>query len=107
MENKLAGISALAQKDKAPAFVSLLTEVLSTPDQSRLQQDIHTIIENALQDNVGIVVGRQVLGEIVRLLEQGAVKNIDLTKQIVEDALAIIQPRIINYEEQVCPTVLL
>lgn len=106
MESKLAEISSLPQKDKAAAFVSLLTEVLSVPDQSSLQQNIHVIIENSLQDNVGIVGGRQVLTELVKLLEKGAVKDTELTKQIVEDTLSLIQPRIINYEEQVCPRIL-
>ncbi|CAL1700674.1 unnamed protein product [Somion occarium] len=100
MESRFAQISSLGQKDKATAYISLLQEVFSSPDRSRIAQDIHTIVENVIQDSVGIVVGRQVLTELVKILGDGSIKDHDLRKRIVEDTIAIIQPRLVSYEEQ-------
>ena len=50
---------------------------------------------------MGLVVGRQVLSELVRILSEGAIKDSDLIKRVVEETLVIVQPRIVSYEEQV------
>lgn len=99
MESKLAQISGLAQKDKGPAYLSLVTEVLSRPDHASIAPDVRSIVDTVLQDNV--VVGRQVLLELARVLGEKSALPPDLRKQIVEETLAIVQPRLVSHEEQV------
>lgn len=99
MESRLAQISSLAQKDKGPAYVAAVNDVLSRQDLSTVASDVHTIVETVLQDNV--VVGRQVLQELARGLSEKRIQDSALTKRIVEETLAIVQPRLVSYEEQV------
>ena len=101
MEAKLIQISSLSQKDKGPAFVSLIPDILSQPGPS-LAKDLHALVDTVVnQDSVGLVVGRQVLSELVKILGEGAIKDVDLRKRVVEDTLETVQPRIVSYEEQV------
>ncbi|KAJ3576167.1 hypothetical protein NP233_g579 [Leucocoprinus birnbaumii] len=102
MESKLAQYSALAQKDKGPAFISLIPEILAQPDPAVISNDIHTLVDTVInQDNIGLVVGRQVLSELVKVLAEGGIKDHELRKRVVEGTLATVQPRIVSYEEQV------
>ncbi|KAI0771632.1 hypothetical protein BD413DRAFT_58918 [Trametes elegans] len=102
MESRLAQFAALNQKDKATAYQSLLSEILSRSDQSNLTAEIHTLIDNVVnQESVGLVISRGVLSELVKALSEGKVKDPEQRKQIVEDTLRIVQPRIVSYEEQV------
>ncbi|KAH0840148.1 hypothetical protein J3R83DRAFT_1128 [Lanmaoa asiatica] len=102
MEAKLSHLATLAQKDKTPAYLSLLSETLSRPDHSSLPADLHVLIDAvANPDIVGLVTGRQVISELVKSIGAGAVTDHDIRKRVVEDALATLQPRIASYEEQV------
>jgi COP9 signalosome complex subunit 4 len=102
MESKLARFASLSQKDKAPAYLSLLPEILSRSIPSAIATDLHALVDTVVnQDSVGLVVGRQVLSELVKSLGGGIIKDNDLRKRIVEDTLATVQPRITSYEEQV------
>lgn len=104
MEGRLALLRSLAQKDKAQAYSTLLTDVLSNAanDPAAVGRDVHTLVETVLtQDHVGIVVGRQILSELVKYLADGAIKDAEVKKAIVKDTLLIAQPRLVSYEEQV------
>jgi COP9 signalosome complex subunit 4 len=102
MESKLAQFASLSQKDKAPAYLSLLPEILSRSNPSAVAADLRSLVDTVVnQESVGLVVGRQVLSELVKSLGNGAIKDNDLRKCIVEDTLATVQPRITSYEEQV------
>ena len=105
MDSRLAQCAALAQKDKAPAFISLIQEILARPDQSTIQHDLHVVVDTVVNnDSVGIVVGRQVLSGLVKFLGEGVIKDNDLRKNVVKDSLATVQPRLVSYEEQVALT---
>jgi COP9 signalosome complex subunit 4 len=102
MESKLTQFASLSQKDKAPAYLSLLPEILSRSNPSSIATDLRLLVNTVVnQESVGIVVGRQVLSELVKSLGGGVIKNAELRKRIVEDTLATVQPRITSYEEQV------
>lgn len=101
MDQILAQIAGYGQKDRATAYQSLLAEILSRSDQQQLAAEIHLLVENVVQDSVGVVVGRHVLTELVKALGEGAIQNIEVRKRIVEDTLSITEPRIVSYEEQV------
>ncbi|KAF5322431.1 hypothetical protein D9619_000912 [Psilocybe cf. subviscida] len=101
MESKLAQISSLTQKDKGPAFIALISEILSSSG-SNVAKDLHTLVDTVVnQDSVGLVVGRQVLSELVKSLGEGVIQDADVRKRVVEDTLQTVQPRIVSYEEQV------
>jgi COP9 signalosome complex subunit 4 len=102
MEKKLAQHSTLNQKDKGPAFISLIPEILAREDHDTVVADLHLLLDTVVnQDNVGLVVGRQVLSELVKTLGEGTIKDMQLRKRLVEDTLSAVQPRIVSYEEQV------
>ncbi|KAF9453067.1 hypothetical protein P691DRAFT_720570 [Macrolepiota fuliginosa MF-IS2] len=102
MESKLAQYSALAQKDKGPAFISLIPEIFAQSDPAVISKSIHTLVDTVINhDNAGLVVGRQVLSELVKALGEGAIIDNELRKRVVEDTLETVQPRIVSYEEQV------
>ncbi|KAG6876256.1 hypothetical protein C0993_004668 [Termitomyces sp. T159_Od127] len=102
MDAQLAQISALNQKDKGPAFIALIPGILSCSDPSRLVADLHKLVDTVVnQDSVGLVVGRQVLSELVKILGEGSIKDAELRKRVVEDTLSTVQPRIVSYEEQI------
>jgi COP9 signalosome complex subunit 4 len=52
------------------------------------------------EDHVGLVVGRQVLAELVKNLGDGVVSDRNVHKKIIEQALEIVQPRLVSFEEQ-------
>ncbi|PBL02595.1 hypothetical protein ARMGADRAFT_981324 [Armillaria gallica] len=100
MEGKLAVIASLGQKDKAPALSSLLQETISTQNQPSFTTDLHTIVESVVnQDN--LLIGRQILTDVVKALTHASIGNHDIRKNAVEDTLAVVLPKIVSYEEQV------
>jgi COP9 signalosome complex subunit 4 len=102
MDKTLAQFAALSQKDRGTAYLSLLSEIFSRPSSASTAADLHTLVDTVInQDNVGLVVGRQVLSELVRMLGEGIVKDNELRRRIVEDTLATVQRRLVSYEEQV------
>lgn len=96
----MAQFASLGQKDKAPAYLSLLPEILSRSNASDIAKDLHSLVDAAVKED-NLVVGRQVLSELVKNLGSGAIKDSELRKRIVEDTLSTVQPRISSYEEQV------
>ncbi|KAF9534291.1 hypothetical protein CPB83DRAFT_844002 [Crepidotus variabilis] len=101
MEAKLAQFSSLSQKDKGPAYIALIPEILSQPGDA-LAKDLHTLVDTVVnQDSGGLVVGRQFLSELVKALGEGGIKDIEVRKRVVEDTLNTVQPKIVSYEEQV------
>lgn len=111
MDQKLSQFNALSQKDKGPAYLSLLSEIFSNPSSPDLASNIHAFVDYVLNhETAGVIVGRQVLSELVKNLGEGAITDTELRKRVVEDVLATLQPRIASYEEQVsgalgCPIV--
>lgn len=102
MDAHLANLSKLSQKEKAPAYLSLLTEIFNKPESPSLAADLHSITQFVVNDDgAGLVVGRQVLSELVKRTGDGTVKDNEVRRKVVEDALETIQPKIVSYEEQV------
>ncbi|KAF8195855.1 hypothetical protein K438DRAFT_1826634 [Mycena galopus ATCC 62051] len=100
--DKLQQLSALPQKDKGAAFIAFIRDILARTDQSAVAADLHAVVDTVVnQESVGLVVGRQVLSELVKILGEGAVTDPQLRKTLVEGTLATVQPRIVSYEEQV------
>jgi len=102
MDSQLAQFAALSQKDKGPAFISLIPQIIALPDPASVLNDLHTLVDTVVnQESIGLVVGRQVLSELVKVLGEGAIRDVELCKRVVQDILNTTQPRIVSYEEQV------
>ncbi|KAJ3722904.1 hypothetical protein C8R42DRAFT_578908 [Lentinula raphanica] len=102
MEGRLQQAAALGQKDKGPAFISLIVEIVSRSDQSTVAQDLQTLVGFVVnEESVGLVVGRQVLSELVRILGDGTLSDPEVRKRVVQETIEITQPKIVSYEEQV------
>ena len=100
MDAKLRECAALGQKDKTPAFIALIPQALS---QSDPLPDLHALVSFVVnEESVGLVVGRQVLAEVVKALGEKTVLDHELRKKLVQDTLDLIEPRIASYVEQVC-----
>ena len=85
-------------------FPSIRTQHSSSDSQDGVSLGTFLVDTVVNHDNVGLVVGRQVLSGLVRILGEGTIKDLELRKRVVVDTLATVQPRIVSYEEleQVC-----
>ncbi|KAG6333771.1 hypothetical protein ID866_5319 [Astraeus odoratus] len=102
METKLSQLATLAQKDKTTGYLALLSETLGRANQGSMPDDLRLLVDTVVnQENVGFVIGRQVLTELVKSLGAGVITNHDLRKCITQSTLSLLQPRIVSYEEQV------
>ncbi|KAI5893549.1 uncharacterized protein SCHCODRAFT_02622122 [Schizophyllum commune H4-8] len=98
MDAKLRECAALGQKDKTPAFIALIPQALS---QSDPLPDLHALVSFVVnEESVGLVVGRQVLAEVVKALGEKTLSDHELRKKLVQDTLDLIEPRIASYVEQ-------
>ncbi|TFY82725.1 hypothetical protein EWM64_g1292 [Hericium alpestre] len=101
MDQRLSQLTSLTQKDKGPAYLALLSDLFSDPNKPNIAQDIHALVDHVVnEDNAGLIVGRQVFSELVKNLNETTIPNKELRKQIVEDVLTTVQPRLASYEEQ-------
>lgn len=100
LDAKLATLTNVSQKDKGVAYSDLLKQLISAPQPSA--DDIGKLVNNAVsQDHVGLVVARQVLGDLVNAIDGEPFKsNQELTKKVIENALESVQ-RSVSYQEQV------
>ncbi|KAK7049492.1 hypothetical protein VNI00_001390 [Paramarasmius palmivorus] len=102
MESQLAQISSLDNKSKPQALLAIINSITSRTDTSQVATDLHTIVDYVInQESVGLVVGRQVLSEFVKMLGEGAIADPEVKKRVVEDTIDTVQPKLVSYEEQV------
>jgi COP9 signalosome complex subunit 4 len=106
MDQKLVQLSVLNQKDKGTAYLSLLSSIFTSQGNADIAHDIHALVDHLINQDAGIIAGRQVLSELVKGLTSAAISDTELRKAIVEDVLSIVQLRTTSYEEQVRPTLL-
>jgi COP9 signalosome complex subunit 4 len=102
MDSRLAQLASLSQRDKGPAYVAVLNDVFANQPSPSFLADLHTLVDTVVnQDAGGLVVGRQVVSELVKAVTEGIVQNSDVKKQILQDTLNLVQPKIVSYEEPV------
>jgi len=101
IDEQLATIANSSQKDQSAAYTDVLKQLVTSPSPSPSEiKKVSFAVAN--DNNVAIVVGRQVIAELVKLIEGDVLdKDKEVKKQIIQDTLESIQPRIITYEEQV------
>ena len=102
MDSRLAQLASLPQRDKGPAYVAVLNDLFAAKSSQSFLTDLHTLIDTVVnQDAGGLVVGRQVVSELVKAVTEGAFKDPEVKKRILQDTLNLIQPKIVSYEEHV------
>ena len=101
MDQKLAQLSVLNQKDKGAAYLSLLSGIFSPQGNPNIAHDVHALVDHLINQDAGIIAGRQVLTDLIKGLNSTAIPNTELRKAIVEDVLSVVQLRATSYEEQV------
>ncbi|KIY71473.1 hypothetical protein CYLTODRAFT_435252 [Cylindrobasidium torrendii FP15055 ss-10] len=101
MDAQLASIAAVGTRDQAPAYSSLLKDTFATLNPATILVDLHAFV-NAIVDQDNLLVGRQILGEVVNYLKGDAfIKDMDLRKTVIQDVLNVALPKVVSYEEQV------
>ena len=102
MDSRLAQLASLSQRDKGPAYVAVLNDLFANQSGPSFLQDLHTLVDTVVnQDAGGLVVGRQVVSELVKAVTDGIVQDPEIKKQILQDTLNLVQPKIVSYEEHV------
>jgi COP9 signalosome complex subunit 4 len=101
MDARLAQLANVSvQKDKAAGYLSLLNDLLAARRQSSI--DILKFVSVVVtQEHVGLVIGRQVISELVKALELKQIADESVRRPVIEGTLQVLQPRIVTYEEQV------
>ncbi|KIO17168.1 hypothetical protein M407DRAFT_175156, partial [Tulasnella calospora MUT 4182] len=99
LDSKLASLASVPQKDKGAAYCDLLKQLVSSSPPSA--DDIGQLVRYVVsQDHVGLVVARQVLGELVKALDEDPLKaNDELQKSVILSTLESIQ-RSVSFQEQ-------
>ena len=101
MDQKLAQLSLLNQKDKGATYLSLLSSIFSSQGNPNIANDIHALVDHLINQDAGIIASRQVLSELIKGLTSTNIPNTELRKAVVEDVLSVVQLRATSYEEQV------
>ena len=85
------------QKEKLDAFKSVLGEILSVPEPV---QQLKDYVEAVLDEQVGLVIARQLLTEFLALFEN-EITDHNVQKQLLLFAIERAQPRAVSFEEPV------
>ena len=101
MDQKLAQLSVLNQKDKGATYLSLLSGIFSSQGNPNIANDIHALVDHLINQDAGIIASRQVLSELIKGLTSTNIPDTELRKAVVEDVLSVVQLRATSYEEQV------
>lgn len=100
----LASIAELPQKERLPAYLSLLPTLYASPLPS-----LPALIAHLVQDSaVPLLIGRQVLAQVVEDLlngrltaTQGKTDEAEVRREVLKQTLAAVGSHSGNYDEQV------
>lgn len=99
INEKLANIATIpSQKDKTAEYRSLLENILPSND-ALLADSLEAFVEHIVQEQVGLVISRQVLSDFVQGVDK--ISNPEIKKRVLHFALNKVQPRVVSFEEQV------
>ena len=99
-----SGGSGVAHRDLADRYRGILEQIL-TLGEDQLVDGLKCFIEAIINENVSLVISRQLLGELV---SNHLVKMQDsVSKAASHFTLEIVQPRVISFEDQVCYVIII
>ncbi|KAJ8659523.1 hypothetical protein O0I10_004888 [Lichtheimia ornata] len=88
------------QKTKIDAFTKVLDDVLASSAVGPAQvQNLKEYVQCVLDEQVGLVVARQLLSEFIALFNDRVQDN-EVKKQVLTFAIELAQPRSVSFEEQ-------
>jgi COP9 signalosome complex subunit 4 len=100
INEKLANIALIpSQKDKTAEYRSLLENILPSTNDALLADSLEAFVEHIVQEQVGLVISRQVLSDFVQGVDK--ISNPEIKKRVLHFALNKVQPRVVSFEEQV------
>ncbi|RIA92974.1 PCI domain-containing protein [Glomus cerebriforme] len=100
INEKLANIAAIpSQKDKTAEYRSLLETILSSTNDVLPAENLEAFVEHIVQEQVGLVISRQVLSDFVQGVDK--ISNPEIKKRVLHFALNKVQPRVVSFEEQI------
>lgn len=85
-----------SHKDQAEKYRTILEEILASPDE--LVETLKVLIEAIVNENVSLVISRQVLTDVSLKLNH---LPDEISKAVSHYTLEKVQPRVISFEEQV------
>lgn len=104
LTNRLRNCVAQSQqKEKLEEFRSVLDDILSgtTNNPDLLLGNLKEYVNHILDEQVGLVVARQLLSEFIDLFDEH-ITDLEVKKQLLSFAIERAQPRAVSFEEQVC-----
>jgi len=110
MEASLAAVQAQPQARRTDAFLSLLSTTLSSETSPNVTQELYLFVQAVISEASGLVVSRQVLADFVKALSTfaaPALKEPEVKRNVIEQSIELLTPRVVTYEEQVSPRVLI
>lgn len=96
MDKRLAELATVTvQRNKAQGYQTLLEENLKN------KENVIKIVKNVVtQDHVGLVIGRQIISDLVKALETKQISDDDARRDIIQQTLEILQPKVVSFDEQ-------
>ncbi|KAF7997633.1 hypothetical protein HCN44_006204 [Aphidius gifuensis] len=85
-----------SHKDQAEKYRTILEEILASPEE--LVETLKVLIEAIVNENVSLVISRQVLTDVSHKLQH---LPDEISKAVSHYTLEKVQPRVISFEEQV------
>ncbi|CAG8565382.1 11484_t:CDS:2 [Racocetra fulgida] len=99
-ETRLAAIASIpSQKDKTTEYRALLETILTSTGETVLAADLEKFVDHIVQEQVGLVISRQILTEFVLGIDK--IGNSAIKKRVLNFALNKVQPRVVSFEEQI------
>lgn len=97
MESQLHELLSLQQRDKAPAYTALLHRSLDSTVSTA--DDICLLVSTVVnEEQVGLVVARQVLTELSKAIPANN-RQREWKQKLIENVLRVLQPRLVSFEE--------
>ncbi|GAA5917618.1 hypothetical protein JCM6882_001991 [Rhodosporidiobolus microsporus] len=101
MDAELSRLSSLPQKDKPAAYLSLLSQTLSTPSDSSLIPSLRSWLSTVSASDFPQIVARQVLDGFAETVGK-AVEERETRKEVLKMCTEVLQPRATSFEDLVC-----
>ena len=97
MDQRLAELATVTvQRNKAQGYQTLLEENLNK------KENVIKIVKNVVtQDHVGLVIGRQIISDLVKAVETKQISDDGTRRDIIQQTLEILQPKVVSFDEQV------
>ncbi|CAI2165813.1 3539_t:CDS:2 [Funneliformis geosporum] len=88
-----------SQKDKTAEYRTLLETILTSTNELLLADSLEAFVDHIVQEQVGLVISRQVLSDFVQGVDK--ISNSEIKKRVLHFALSKVQPRVVSFEEQI------